>query len=293
MPDPATAAGGAAERARSTGGRTRRSTCCRCCSASADAHGRGEGPHRPDRLHAAQPPVPAVRQSGDPPRAAARRSTSRISWQAVAGDDARPDRTRRSACSCPARRWRPMPAWTMQPASSDLAKLQAAIWPPPATRARRSCCWRRPTSRSINAMAQVGADMLKQDRLQRRLPGAGLGHGGAAPRQQGAAGQGRLEHLLHLLRRAPGTSSPAASIAIRGNGTGPGSAGRPIPKLEALRDAWFDAPDLARAEGCVPRSAGTALSRTRPGRRSACSIRPRRSARRSPASRRATRCSTG
>ena len=38
-------------------------------------------------------------------------------------------------------------------------------------------------------------------RLQRGLHRHGLGHGGPAPRQEGASGAGRLEHLPHLARR--------------------------------------------------------------------------------------------
>ena len=42
-------------------------------------------------------------------------------------------------------------------------------------------------------------------------------------------------------------ADPAGHIALRGNGTGPGSfAGWPtLPRLEELRDAWFDAPNIA------------------------------------------------
>jgi len=42
-----------------------------------------------------------------------------------------------------------------------------------------------------------------------------------------------------------GNISPAPNIVIRGNGAG-GWFGWPTdPKMEALRDAWFEAPDLA------------------------------------------------
>lgn len=41
--------------------------------------------------------------------------------------------------------------------------------------------------------------------------------------------------------------SPAGDLPLRANGTGPGGwfGGADDPKPEALRDAWFDAPDAA------------------------------------------------
>ena len=42
-----------------------------------------------------------------------------------------------------------------------------------------------------------------------------------------------------------GNISPAPDISIRGNGAGAWFGWPTDPKMEALRDAWFEAPDLA------------------------------------------------
>ena len=72
-----------------------------------------------------------------------------------------------------------------------------------------------------------------------------MGHRGAAPRQQGADRQGRLEHLLHVSRRLR-EHYAGAELPIRSTGGNGSWFGWPNdPKMEALREAWFDAPDIA------------------------------------------------
>ena len=81
-------------------------------------------------------------------------------------------------------------------------------------------------------------------RHERGLPGNRLGHGGAAPRADQAAGRGRLEPVLH---RLPGLDcfTPASHLPLRGNGKGAWFGWPNDPKMEELREAWFNAPDLA------------------------------------------------
>ena len=65
---------------------------------------------------------------------------------AVAGDDPKM-RHVPSGVFCRARRWRAMPASTCSPASA-ITTLSKRTWRQRATKGRRSCCWRRPISRS-------------------------------------------------------------------------------------------------------------------------------------------------
>ena len=48
-------------------------------------------------------------------------------------------------------------------------------------------------------------------------------------------------------------ATPALNSALRGTGEKAGSAGRPTPKIEELRDAWFDATDAGRRRRRSPR----------------------------------------
>jgi peptide/nickel transport system substrate-binding protein len=81
-------------------------------------------------------------------------------------------------------------------------------------------------------------------RDERRIRVDRLGHGGAAPREPRAGGARRLERVLHLLRRRRHVQPRRAPVAPR-----PWQQawfGWPtIPRIEELRQAWFDAPDLA------------------------------------------------
>jgi peptide/nickel transport system substrate-binding protein len=62
-------------------------------------------------------------------------------------------------------------------------------------------------------------------------------------RQPRADRQGRLEHLLHLPGRH-GEHLAGPDIAIRASGADAWFGWPTDPKMEALREAWFDAPDV-------------------------------------------------
>ncbi len=97
---------------------------------------------------------------------------------------------------------------------------------------------------SIFAEAQVATDVLKQIGMnvdfrvtdwgtvvQRRASKEPLDKGGW--------------NVFYTYLGGFGNISPAPNIAIRGNGAGAWFGWPTDPKMEALRDAWFEAPDLA------------------------------------------------
>ena len=85
--------------------------------------------------------------------------------------------------------------------------------------------------------------------------------------------------------------TPASHLPLRGNGKGAWFGWPDDPKIEALREAWFNAPDLAGAEEDRRGDPASRRSRTcRTTRSGWRSLRPR-SARTSPACRRALRSS--
>ena len=61
----------------------------------------------------------------------------------------------------------------------------------------------------------------------------GLGRRGHAPRREGAAGSGRLEHLHHLVGRGLGRQARSRSSAIRRTARRAGSAGRPTKRTRS------------------------------------------------------------
>ena len=98
----------------------------------------------------------------------------------------------------------------------------------------------------FKAIGDVAADMMTPVRHERGLRRHRLGHDAAAPQQQGPVDQGGWscfftgwEGLDHM--------NPSNHYAIRGNGND--SSAWPgwcvSPRLEELRNAWFDAPDQA------------------------------------------------
>ena len=88
------------------------------------------------------------------------------------------------------------------------------------------------------------ARSVRQAGTERRLPGDGLGHAGGAAREDGSAVAGRLE-VFHTTWGGLATSNPGSSYPLRGNGK-KGWFGWPTdPKMEELRDQWFDTPDVA------------------------------------------------
>jgi peptide/nickel transport system substrate-binding protein len=80
-------------------------------------------------------------------------------------------------------------------------------------------------------------------RDERRIRVDRLGHGGAAPREPRAGGARRLERVLHLLRRRRHVQ-PGVHQSLRGHGQQAWFGWPTIPRIEELRQAWFDAPDL-------------------------------------------------
>ncbi len=70
---------------------------------------------------------------------------------------------------------------------------------------------------SAKALADITADTLRRLGMNVDAPGDGLGNAGAASRQDGSGGAGRLEHLPHQLERAR-QINPAGHIFLRGNG---------------------------------------------------------------------------
>ncbi|MBU6499687.1 MAG: ABC transporter substrate-binding protein [Rhodospirillales bacterium] len=100
------------------------------------------------------------------------------------------------------------------------------------------------TISTIYAEAQVAADLLKKigfnvdmqsldwgTVVQRRASMSPLDKGGWS--------------IFFTFLGGPGNVSPAPNIAIRGNGKGAWVGWPTDPKMEALRNAWFTAPDLA------------------------------------------------
>ena len=90
----------------------------------------------------------------------------------------------------------------------------------------------------------VARDLFSEAWSDRGFPVDGLGFGGHAADQSEPDGQGRLERLHYRLgwrHRA----NPGGNFALRGNGQKAWFGWPTDEKLEQLRDAWFDAPDLA------------------------------------------------
>ena len=122
-----------------------------------------------------------------------------------------------------------------------------------------------------------GLGHAEEDRHEHRFPGAGMGHGGAATRQQGADRQGWLEHLLHLSRRLREHHARAGNIRSRAAARmAAGSAGRPIRRWRncALPGS------MRRMSRRRRRSASRcrwSSGRARPTRHSACTTSPRHS----------------
>ena len=82
---------------------------------------------------------------------------------------------------------------------------------------------------------QAGAG---EDRLQGRSAGDGLADRGVAPRQEGGAGQGRLEHLLSPPRSPPTPTTPASNSFTSG-ACDKAWFGWPCdPEMEKLRAAY-------------------------------------------------------
>jgi peptide/nickel transport system substrate-binding protein len=97
---------------------------------------------------------------------------------------------------------------------------------------------------TINAIGQVGIDMMQQIGLNVEQQALDWGTVVQRRASKEAPDKGGWNVFFTFLG-GPGNVSPASNIAIRASG-GDAWFGWPnIPKLEALRLSWFDAPDLA------------------------------------------------
>ena len=90
----------------------------------------------------------------------------------------------------------------------------------------------------LKAMSDVAADMLKQAGMNVDYVATDWGTRGHAPRQEGPAGAGRLERLLHRLGRHR-HARPGGHFALRGNGEQAWFGWPTDPKIEQLRNDWF------------------------------------------------------
>jgi peptide/nickel transport system substrate-binding protein len=97
---------------------------------------------------------------------------------------------------------------------------------------------------TINAMAEVGADMLK--RIGFNVDYQALDWGTVVQRRTSKepVDKGGWSIFFTYLG-GTGNISPAAHLALRSNGAKAWFGWPDLPKVEALRLAWFDAPDLA------------------------------------------------
>ncbi len=97
---------------------------------------------------------------------------------------------------------------------------------------------------NINAMAEVGADVLK--RIGFNVDYQALDWGTVVQRRASRepASKGGWNVFFTFLG-GTGNISPAAHLALRSNGDKAWFGWPNLPKVEALRLAWFDAPDLA------------------------------------------------
>ena len=139
----------------------------------------------------------------------------------------------------------------------------------------------RPADRAF-AIAADRRDAA-QARPQRRAAGGRLGHADHAPHVEGAGRQGRLVDLPHLAGRARPDLTRRSTSRSAASGE-KGWFGWPNdPKIEELREAWFDDDRCGAAEEGGRRGAGaTPSSSCRTSRRRSSSCRPR-TARTSPA----------
>jgi peptide/nickel transport system substrate-binding protein len=97
---------------------------------------------------------------------------------------------------------------------------------------------------TINAMAEVGADMLK--RIGFNVDYQAIDWGSVVQRRTSKepVDKGGWSIFFTYLG-GTGNISPAAHLALRSNGAKAWFGWPDLPKVEALRLAWFDAPDLA------------------------------------------------
>jgi len=97
---------------------------------------------------------------------------------------------------------------------------------------------------TINAEAQVGADMLR--RIGMNIDYQSLDWGTVVQRRASREPPDKGGwNIFFTFLGGTGNISPASSLGIRATGTSAWFGWPTSPKLEALRQAWFEAPDLA------------------------------------------------
>ena len=97
---------------------------------------------------------------------------------------------------------------------------------------------------TINAIAQVGGDLLK--RIGMNVDYQNMDWGTVVQRR---ASKEPIDkggwNIFFTYLGGQGNVGPASNIAIRGSGGNAWFGWPTLPKIEALRQAWFDAPDMA------------------------------------------------
>jgi peptide/nickel transport system substrate-binding protein len=97
---------------------------------------------------------------------------------------------------------------------------------------------------TINAIGQVGVDMMQQ--IGFNVEQQALDWGTVVQRRASKEPPDKGGwNVFFTFLGGPGNVSPASNIAIRASGGNAWFGWPNIPKLEALRLSWFDAPDLA------------------------------------------------
>ena len=161
-------------------------------------HGHSKGRNRRDRLSALQPALSAIQQPRDPPPRSGRRRSDRVhAGGRRRGAGADQDRCRHLRPRHPARQHRRRRGHPRQEGhrEAEAGDRRRRLQGRESGAARRH---HHPLDRCDRESFRRPAATAG---LQRGLPGAGMGHGGAAPGQQGADRQRRLERLSHLSRR--------------------------------------------------------------------------------------------
>ena len=97
---------------------------------------------------------------------------------------------------------------------------------------------------TINQIGLVGVDMMQQIGMNVELVSLDWGTVVQRRAKKDPPDQGGWNVFFTFLG-GPGNVSPASNIAIRASGGNAWFGWPDIPKLEALRLSWFDAPDLA------------------------------------------------
>ena len=96
---------------------------------------------------------------------------------------------------------------------------------------------------TLNALAQVGADMLRRMGFNVDLQSLDWGTVQQRRASKEPIGKGGW-HIFFTFQTSTQNITPAAATSLRADGKG--WYGWPVdPEMEVLREAWFDAPDLA------------------------------------------------